>query len=52
MEGNIKGKVLEENSFMVKVVQDTGNEDIIPFQRILNVNKERRNYEKEERTAT
>lgn len=38
---NIKGKVIEENSFMIKIVRDSGDEDIIPLVRIINVNKPR-----------
>lgn len=36
---NLKGKVLEENSFMVKIQMDDGRETIIPFYRIIDVNE-------------
>jgi hypothetical protein len=37
----VKGKVIEENSFMVKIQPDNGNAEIIPLNRILDVNEAR-----------
>ena len=38
-EVSIKGEAVEENSFFIKIKRDDGNEEIIPFTRILNVNE-------------
>ena len=38
---HLKGKVIEENQFMVKIERDNLSQEIIPFQRILNVNEAR-----------
>ena len=35
----VKGRVIDENAFMVKVEQDSGKTDIIPLNRILDVNE-------------
>lgn len=36
---SIKGRVLEENQFIVKVVRDDGVEEFIVIQKIINVNQ-------------
>jgi len=38
-EVNLKGEVLEENDFMVKIKQDSGNEVILMYNQIIQVNK-------------
>lgn len=38
-EINLKGLVLEENTFFVKIKQDSGNESILSFSQIISVNK-------------
>ena len=35
----LKGRVIEENAFMVKIEQDSGRTEIIPLSRILDVNE-------------
>ena len=47
-EVNLKGKVLEENSFMIKIIQDSGKESIIMFNQIIQINKTRDFYEEDE----
>lgn len=39
-EVNLKGKVLEENQFMVKIMQDSGKEVILLFNQLLQINKD------------
>lgn len=38
-EFNLKGIVLDENNFFVKIKQDGGNESILSFNQIISVNK-------------
>lgn len=40
-EVNIKGEVIEENDFMCKILRDNGNEEILSFRQIINVNEEK-----------
>lgn len=37
----VKGKIIEENQFMVKILRDNGEEKLISFSNILDSNKER-----------
>jgi hypothetical protein len=43
-EVNVKGRVLEENNFFVKIQLDDGKESIIPFVRVLDVNEIKEEY--------
>jgi len=38
-EVNLKGKVLEEDGFLVKIVRDDGSEEIISKRQILHLNE-------------
>lgn len=44
-EVNLKGKVLEEDDYLVKILRDNGSEEIISKRQILNVNEVKENFE-------
>lgn len=48
-EMSVKGEVLEENAFMVKIKRDNGSEDFVCFSELLGINqvREETNVQKE-----